>query len=184
MNVAYKRATVSDAEAVAHVHCQSWRSTYPGLIPDAVITAWADLDQRTEGWQRIIHERPETLWLAVLDGGVVGFADGGVVGFADGGKARLPNDNCDGQVFGIYLLASAQRRGIGRQLVAKVFADLRANHYTSARVEVLKGNTPAILFYEQLGATFVREAPFQMLGESLVEWIYVWRTLPQLPVLS
>lgn len=172
MNVAYKRATVQDAEAVAHVHCQSWRSTYPGLIPDAVITAWADLDQRIEGWQRIIHERPETLWLAVLDGAVVGFADGG--------KARVPNDDCGGQVFGIYLLASAQRRGIGRQLVANVFADLRANHYTSARVEVLKGNTPAILFYEQLGATFVREARFQMEHVSLTELVYVWRQLPEL----
>jgi ribosomal protein S18 acetylase RimI-like enzyme len=179
MNVAYsvyRRAALEDADAIAHVHCESWRTTYTGLIPQHVIESWADIGKRIDGWRAIVRERPETLWLAELNGNVVGFADGG--------KAREPNDGCDGQLFGIYLLASAQRRGIGRQLVAKVFADLQAKNYASARVEVLKGNAPAIAFYQLLGATFVREAPFEMMGESLTEWVYVWRVLPSLEASS
>lgn len=172
MNVAYRRASVDDAEAIALVHCESWRTTYPRLIPDEVIQSWADLDKRTAGWRTIASERPQTLWLGTLNDRVIGFADGG--------KAREPNDGCDGQLFGIYLLATAQRQGIGQQLVAKVFADLRAANYTSARVEVLKGNVPAISFYERLGAKPVREAPFEMMGHSLIEIIYRWTELPRL----
>ena len=44
--------------------------------------------------------------------------DGEVVGFADGGKAREPNDGCSGQLYSIYLLHTAQRRGFGRALAA------------------------------------------------------------------
>lgn len=175
MNVIYRRASLDDAAAVAHVHCQSWRTTYPGLIPAEVIESWVDIDKRTVGWLKIISERPETLWLAE--------SNGVVVGFADGGKAREPNDGCDGQLFGIYLMATAQRQGIGQQLVAKVFADLHAQNFTSIRVEVLKGNTPAISFYERLGATPVREAPFEMMGHSLIEIVYVWRQLPDVATL-
>lgn len=176
MTAIFRRALPDDAAAIAHVHCESWRTTYAGMIPHHVIESWADIGKRTDGWRAIVRERPETLWLAELNRSVVGFADGG--------KAREPNDGCDGQLLGIYLLASAQRRGIGRQLVAKVFTDLHAKNYTSARVEVLKGNTPAISFYEQLGAIFVREAPFEMMGESLMEWVYAWRELPKLRVVD
>jgi ribosomal protein S18 acetylase RimI-like enzyme len=170
MKIVYRRATLEDASSVARVHCASWRSTYPGLIPDHVIDAWADIERRTDGWRRIINERPETLWLATRDGEVVGFADGGV--------AREPNDGVAGQLFGIYLLASAQRNGIGRELVSHVFSDLRRCGFAGARVEVLKGNLPAIRFYEGLGAHYVREAPFEMMGESMTELVYVWDELP------
>jgi ribosomal protein S18 acetylase RimI-like enzyme len=168
----YRRATLEDAPSIAHVHCASWRSTYPGLIADHVIDAWTDIERRTDGWRRIINDRPETLWLATRDGEVVAFADGGV--------AREPNDGVAGQLFGIYLLADAQRRGIGRELVSHVFSDLRRCGFGSARVEVLKGNLPAIRFYEKLGARLVRETPFEMMGETMIELVYVWDELPQL----
>ncbi|MEQ1593576.1 MAG: GNAT family N-acetyltransferase [Casimicrobium sp.] len=172
MKILYRRATLEDASSVARVHCASWRSTYPGLIPDHVIDAWADVERRTDGWRRIIAERPETLWLATRDGEVIGFADGGV--------AREPNDGVAGQLFGIYLLASAQRNGVGRELVSHVFSDLHRWGFGSARVEVLKGNLPAIRFYEKLGARFVREAPFEMMGDAMFELVYVWDELPDL----
>ncbi len=171
MKIVYRRATLEDASPVARVHCASWRSTYPGLIPDHVIDAWADIERRTDGWRRIINERPETLWLAARDGEVVGFADGGV--------ARVPNDGMAGQLFGIYLLATAQRSGIGRELVSRVFSDLRKAGLGSARVEVLKGNLPAIRFYESLGARLIRDALFEMMGESMIELVYGWDELPR-----
>jgi hypothetical protein len=93
MTAIYRRALLDDAKAIAEVHCESWRTTYPGLIPDHVIESWADIDKRTQGWRTIVRERPQALWLAELNGRVVGFADGG--------KAREPNDGCDAQLFGI-----------------------------------------------------------------------------------
>ncbi len=166
----YRRASIDDAEAVARVHCESWRTTYFGLIPDHVIEAWSDLEKRTQGWREIIATRPETLWLADQNGEVVGFADGGV--------AREPNDGFAGQLFGIYLLKFAQRQGIGRALVRQVFDDLQAKGHSSARVEVLAANSPAIGFYQGLGASYVRDVAFEMMGETLIESVYGWDRLP------
>ena len=171
MTMKYRRALIDDAEAVARVHCESWRTTYPGLIPDHIIEVWSDLEKRTQGWREIIATRAETLWLADQDDDVVGFADGGV--------AREPNDGFSGQLFGIYLLKSAQRRGVGRALVGHVFDDLRAKGYSSARVEVLATNSPAIRFYQGLGARYVRDVPVEMMGETLIESVYGWNRLPE-----
>lgn len=165
----YPRASINGAEAVARVHCESWRTTYSGLIRDHVIGAWSDLEKRTTGWRKIIATRPQTLWLSDQNGEVVGFADGGA--------AREPNDGFSGQLFGIYLLSYAQRQGIGRALVAQVFDDLRAKGYSSARVEVLATNSPAIRFYQGLGARYVHDIPFEMMGETLVESVYGWDSL-------
>ncbi len=170
MTTKYRRASIHDAEAVARVHCESWRTTYPGLIPDHVIDAKSDPEKRTHGWRKSIATQPETLWLADQNGEVVGFADGGI--------AREPNDGFSGQLFGIYLLKSAQRKGFGRALVGHVFDDLQAKGHTCARVEVLATNLPAIRFYQGLGAHYVRNVPFEMMGETLIESVYGWDRLP------
>jgi len=170
MSVTYRRIRAGDAAGVARVHCESWRTTYPGLIPAHVIAAFADEDKRRAGWQEIIDRRPGAVWVAE--------SAGEIVGFADGGPARTPNDGCDGQLYGLYLLQAAQRRGIGGALMRHVHSDLRAAGYTSARVEVLKGNAPAIAFYEASGAVMLREASFRMMGEDLVELVYAWQPLP------
>lgn len=128
------------------------------------------MERRSTGWTDTIARRPSSVWVAERDGEVVGFADGGV--------ARVPDDGCMGQLYSIYLLRSVQGQGIGRALLQRVFADLRVSGYASARVEVLKGNQPAISFYESCGAEFVREAPFRMMDEEMVELIYAWRELP------
>ena len=169
MTTQYRRASIDDADAVARVHCESWRTTYPGLIPDHVIEAWCDLEKRTKGWREIIATRRATLWLADQNDQVVGFADGGV--------AREPNDGFSGQLFGIYLLKSVQRQGVWRALVGHVFDDLRAKGYSNARVEVLATNSTAIRFYQGLGARYVRDVPFEMMGETLVERVYGWDRL-------
>lgn len=172
MSVLYRRACINDAEAIAQVHCESWRSTYPGLVPTDVIEAWADPGKRTAAWRTIIGGAPQSLWLAEQDGRIAGFASGG--------GTRGAEDGCDSQLFAVYLAAAVQRRGIGRALVAMVFADLLDRNYTSTRVEVMKGNAPAISFYERLGAQRVREAAFEMSGHALTEIIYRWPVLPRL----
>ena len=46
-------ATVDDAAAVAHVHVSSWRSTYRGLMPDAVLDSLS-VERRAEFWREVI----------------------------------------------------------------------------------------------------------------------------------
>jgi ribosomal protein S18 acetylase RimI-like enzyme len=164
--VSFRRATVADADAITSVHCESWHTTYPGLIDVETIAEFASYDRRLPGWIRILSERPDTVWVALMNDEVVGFADCG--------PARTREEGCDGQLFGIYLFERAQRRGIGEALVRRGLDDLLTRGFFSVRIEVFKGNTPAINFYKKLGAHYVREAPFEMMGKTFVEEIFVW----------
>ena len=46
--IAIRRARAGDARAVARVHVESWRTTYPGIIPDRVIVGSVGSLRRTK----------------------------------------------------------------------------------------------------------------------------------------
>src|SRR5690242_16483848 len=104
--VSIRAATVEDAAAIAHVHVESWRSTYAGIVPDAYL-AGLDETLRVKLWQE---------WLS--GGAVVLVAErkGEVVGFAHAGRIREPVETADAELYSLYLLRDAQGRGIGRGL--------------------------------------------------------------------
>src|SRR5579863_486033 len=107
MTIAIRPARLEDAGAIAHVHVESWRTTYAGIVPDAYL-AGLDETLRTRLW----HE-----WLG---GGALIFVaeiDGSVVGFAHGGANREPVEACDAELYSIYLLREVQKRGIGAALL-------------------------------------------------------------------
>lgn len=46
-------ARMADADAIARVHVDSWRTTYPGIVPDDYL-ATMSYEQRSGVWQRIL----------------------------------------------------------------------------------------------------------------------------------
>jgi ribosomal protein S18 acetylase RimI-like enzyme len=171
MSFTLRRAQVADAPAVARVHCASWRSTYPGIVPDPVILFWSNTSRRTESWTGIIAAAPGTVWLAERGGEVLGFANSG--------PCRHDSPCAGGQLFAAYLLAGMQRQGIGHALLRAVIEDMLAAGHQAGCCEVIPGNIPAVNFYKKTGARFDREAPFEMAGHSLVEHVLIWDDLRQ-----
>lgn len=55
----------------------------------------------------------------------------------------------------IYVRDQYRGKGIGKALLARVAAVAREQHCFGVRWQVLDWNTPAIQFYESLGATFL-----------------------------
>lgn len=51
--VAIREAGCADATGIARVHVESWRTTYGGLMPDAVLDGLA-VEQRQETWKRLL----------------------------------------------------------------------------------------------------------------------------------
>ncbi len=139
------------------------------MLPQALIDEIASVARRIPQWEKVLAERADSVWLA--------FVDSELVAFADGGSARTREEGCDGQLFGIYSLQSAQRKGAGRGLVQRVFADLRNRGFSSARVEVLRQNNNAIAFYERLGARHSRDVEITLMQEVAIESVYVWSDL-------
>lgn len=174
MSFTIRPATPEDAGAIARTHCASWRTTYPGLVPDTVIAQWADEQARIAGWTRNLTEdtHEQRVWLACDD-------THPCLGFISAGVRKNEDVHTDGQIRAIYLLAAAQGRGIGRALMKTAFSYLRRNcGYQSVCVEVLKDN-PAEHFYRRLGGEHVFTTVFEMGGHPLTEHVYVWEKIPR-----
>jgi ribosomal protein S18 acetylase RimI-like enzyme len=169
MNVTYRRATFNDARIIAETHCASWRTTYPGLLPEHVIVARTDAEKRTEVWDAILREGKSDVWLAHAEAT-------SCLGFCSFGPCKSTDVKADGQITALYLLKSAQRSGIGRKLLAIAMEEMIARNYKSACVEVLKDN-PAEKFYLAMGSELARTVQVQEFGVETTENIYVWASL-------
>jgi GNAT superfamily N-acetyltransferase len=174
MTFTIRQATREDAPAIARTHCASWRTTYPGLIPDSVIAQWADERARIEGWRNVFdnESHEQRVWLAFDD-------TEPCLGFVSAGVRKNEDVYTDGQIRAIYLSQAAQGRGIGRALMETAFFYLRRScGHDSACVEVLKNN-PAESFYRHLGGEHVFTTVFEMGGHPLTEHVYVWERIPR-----
>ncbi|HEY2472612.1 MAG TPA: GNAT family N-acetyltransferase [Terracidiphilus sp.] len=167
--VSIRPANDSDAGAIAHVHVESWRTTYTGIVPDAYL---AGLDEilRAKLW----HE-----WLAGRALVLVAERGGQMVGFAHGGANREVLEECDAELYSIYLLREAQRHGAGTALLRAIASALRERGFRSMAVWVLERN-PARGFYEQMGAHLAASKVIEIGGAKLLEVGYVWPELRNL----
>jgi ribosomal protein S18 acetylase RimI-like enzyme len=166
-----REATLDDAAGMGRVHVDSWRTTYPGLVPDAVL-ANLSYERRESHWREAISAREEAVFVAEEAGGKI-------VGFASGGRERSGDKGFDGELYAIYLLAEHQQQGIGSHLTLAVAMRLAALGFQSLLVWVLSGN-PARQFYERIGGKWVVDQGITIGEAQLVESAYGWRDLGEL----
>jgi L-amino acid N-acyltransferase YncA len=167
MPTCIRKATADDAQAMGRVHVASWRTTYPGIVPEAALAS-LDAGEREAMWLQGIEERAFPILVAEVAGEVVGFASGG--------KLREPIAEFDGEIYAIYLLQSAQGQGIGRLLLRNLAQMLVDEGFRSAVVWVLAQNL-ARRFYERLGATLVKETTVRIGGADLPDLALGWHDL-------
>jgi len=161
-------ALAADAAAIASVHVDSWRETYPGMLPDRYLGAM-DVSDYEDRWLRTIQDPYHRSAVFVVE------ELGRVVGFASCGRERDGDARYAGELYAIYLLAAAQGRGLGRALVEAVVGALAIRGMTSMVVWVLRDNTAARGFYERMGGVYLRERPLDLDIEADVpEVSYVW----------
>jgi ribosomal protein S18 acetylase RimI-like enzyme len=163
-----RSATVTDATAIARVHVASWQSTYRGLLPDEFLASLSEAGY-SDRWRRVVAERTSKVYVA---------EDGAeVVGFASGGRERAGETGYEGELYAIYVLDAAQRRGFGRELVRATVGGLREMGLADMIIWVLTDNHPARAFYERLGGVYVRSQPITIGDATLEEVGYGWRRL-------
>ena len=167
-SIRIREAKPDDAGAIAGVHVASWRTTYPGIVPDAYL-AGIDVREREGRWRSILDSASQTFTL------VAETEVGELVGFAGGGRERSGDKVYRGELQALYLLESYQRRGIGQQLFEAVTARLDEAGMVSMMVWVASENAPARRFYEKLGVELVCDQDIAIGGESLSEVAYGWR---------
>jgi ribosomal protein S18 acetylase RimI-like enzyme len=138
-----RTATPADAPEMTAVHARSWRATYAGLMPDAVIDDVVNARAvRTERWQAQLSQHDEA------GGSLVATMDGRVVGFVFWGSDHTSET---AEVHAIYVDPSVIGRGIGRALLDATVADIAASPSSAAVLWVLDTNERARRFYEAAG---------------------------------
>jgi len=161
-----RAATANDAEAIARVHVQSWEESYRGVLPDATLDArpvavrimhWNDWLNRAGRWTFVNETNGE------IDGFTCAFRNDEEPGF-------------DVVLATLYVLRSAQRRGIARALLRELASELLRAHVRSMWLLTLRDRNPARGFYERIGAELLREEPAPPgLGEGVMDAVYGFR---------
>jgi ribosomal protein S18 acetylase RimI-like enzyme len=170
-------AHAEDAAGIAHVHVESWRATYAGLVPDKVLIGMNE-PGKTQNWARLLAVPLERRGVRVA------YATGlGIVGFGSCGpcrKTKLPSlQSYRGEVYTLYVHPDYQDQGIGRRLLAELFDDLRQRSLQPALIWVLASN-PSRFFYEAMGGARVAERDEPLWGTTLRETAYGWTDLARL----
>lgn len=164
-----RAATALDAAAIAHVHRESWRTTYAGILPPAVIAQHAGSKSEATWRARLALREPEAAtWIAELDGTVAGFASCGA--------ARHRLQGLEAEIYALYVLQPRQRRGAGRALVRACAAHFVRHAHFGFYLWVLKANR-ARLFYESLGGREIGEKSERLGLHSFAQVAYAWDDL-------
>jgi GNAT superfamily N-acetyltransferase len=135
-----REATAADADAIGRVHAETWRAAYAGVLPEPAF----DVEARQRSWREAFaRERPATsaVFVAELDGGVVGFA----------GVGASRDEPGVGELFTIYVDPMHWGTGSGRALISHAEQALRASGFAEAMLWVLEGNERAERFYRAAG---------------------------------
>ena len=142
-----RAARAEDDTAIARVNIATWRSSFRGIVPDDY------LDLKL-GSPEHLGVRAETLRKRLDSGGLVGMfvaeLDGEIVGFTDSGTSKFPELPFAGEIYAIYVLQGHQRSGIGRLLMTSAVEYLLGEGLNSMVIKTLAAS-PYRTFYEKLG---------------------------------
>lgn len=155
------------------MHVASWRETYPGLIPAAMLSSLS-VDARTATWGRILSDPSGVTAVFVAD------LDGMIVGFGSCGPQRseaLKPRGYDGEISAIYLLRARQRQALGTRLMLAMASNMQARGMKGASLWVLRDNLPARRFYEHYGGQVIAEREDKRQDGILFEVAYGWPDL-------
>jgi GNAT superfamily N-acetyltransferase len=147
-----RRAELADAAGIAHVHIQSWKTTYVGRLEQDFL----DNLEKTQGEGRL------KLWKSILtrasegERTLVAEEKGKVVAFVNFGPHRDLVPKSEGEIYAIYALKAAQGKGIGKKLFQRACADLKHFGFQTMSLWVMKGN-PTEGFYSHMGGSAEEE---------------------------
>lgn len=164
-----RRGVVEDAPAASRLHAATWRTSYRGLVPDALLDGLAD-DRWEAGWRRAFDGLDPARVVHVAE------RAGALVGIAGGGRARpgAPPEY-RGEVYVLYVHPLHQGQGIGTALLRATAADLVARGLVPIVIWTLFANPVSRGFYAARGGAVIAEKQESFDGYPLHEVAYGWR---------
>ena len=167
MAIRVRKAVLQDADGIAHVQIDTWRSTYAGIVPHEHL-ANLSFERGRRNWERILLDMKGTILVAEDH-------PSHVLGFVNCGPARDSKEFV-GEIYAIYVVQNMQGKGVGQVLFLSAADDLVARGFDSMLVWVLAEN-PYRRFYEKLGGKPTLSKETVVGGKVLKEIGYGWKDL-------
>lgn len=130
-----RKATVDDAQGIAHVHVTGWQETYGPLLPEGALDG-LDVGERASRWAELIADGITAL---VAENGT------GIVAWATVGEGRDEDPPVAREPEGIYSLARVHGSGVVQQLLEAAIGD------GPTYLWIMDGNERAEAFYRRNG---------------------------------
>jgi len=163
-----RAARGEDIEAIARVEVETWRATYPGILPDRVLVGMSE-ERQQSSWRGLVRFRPGDVI-------VVEHEQVGLVGFGNCGAQRDSSIDFAGEIYTLYVAPEAQNQGVGRRLLLALFERLLEKGRSSALIWVIRAN-PSRYFYERTGGKLVLTRKIRVGGVPVEAVAYGWRDL-------
>lgn len=175
LKITLRQAVTSDAETIAALHTESWRSAYRGILSDDYLDGTI-FDERKAYWQEGLNApQPERRFVLLAEqaGEAVAF----VSVFLDeepGFGALLHN---------LHVRPALKGQGLGKLLMAEAAKWTLAQHTNQMHLWVFEANREARKFYEALGGRVVGEDFASVAGNVERKLLrYFWNDLTILGV--
>ena len=167
-NISIRCGSPDDADAIAALHAESWRSAYRGLVPEDELGETLDGERR--GFWRTRFAAPDpgrrVVFLATSGDVLVGFAC--LLADADPEHGPLLDN--------LHVKPGWRGHGVGARLLHESRAWARAiAPGQPMHLWVLEGNMPARRFYERQGGAEVERRSEERGGMTIAVWRCVWK---------
>jgi ribosomal protein S18 acetylase RimI-like enzyme len=167
----FRDAGPGDAEAIAALHAESWRTHYRGILPDAYLDGEV-FAERQAFWSDALRapRSGRLVMVATRQAALAGFV----------AIVRDGEPDFDAEIENLHVLPGLCGRGLGRRLLGEAVGRLAADGVTSACLWVFDANAAAICFYRRLGGTADKQGFDDFAGAHAPHTRIVWPDLAAL----
>ena len=152
-----EKPKVSDAEEIAKLVIDSWKTTYKGLIDQNYLDN-LDIESAKTKWEKQIEQNCDIL---------IYREDGKILGVIKYGESENVSEN--GEVFVLYVKPEEKRKGIGTKLINSVKQELLKKGYKKMDVWCLDGNKIGENFYIKNGGIKKEKRIYEVNGINVNE---------------
>nr|NJM01865.1 GNAT family N-acetyltransferase [Desulfobacula sp.] len=153
-----RHAVQSDLQGIAAIHIESWKDSYPDILPAEFLAGQIDGELKRH-WEDIQIQEDDIVLVA---------EDNSLVGFA--AVWCRPDPFIDN----LHVRPSWRSKRIGSSLMKVVAAELIRKGHKTAFLWVFAGNENAIRFYERLGGVGKEQSVKNVFGYDVlsrkIEW--------------
>lgn len=146
MDYLIRKAEISDCEELSRLKQTLWSQTYRGIYSDEKIDNF-DYEKHKNKFIKIINDPNVQLYVVCDNDKLIGYMDYGV--------PYRPYKDYEQEIGLLYLLASYQRKGIGKQLFNIGYNGIKENGYDEFFISCNKYNVKAQEFYKKMGGEII-----------------------------